>query len=147
MLQETTVNTVTRLFDNVRFVELERREDAYADLLIELWDAKETFGVVEQDVVPHRLVPEKWGRCRHLWCGFGYPVARGGRPVVCLGCTRFASQLMVEHPAAMQEAASIEDGLPAKHWQRMDGRVAKVLFERGVQLVEHVPPVRHLHDY
>jgi hypothetical protein len=125
------------------------RNDAYADLLVELWaeGADSGFAIVEQDIQVHAGVLPAWGRCRHRWCGFGYIVGyQDFQPGVYLGCTRFSDRVVRDHPDVMVEACSIDnDGLAAKDWRRMDVRVDKVLRSWGERPVMHSGQVRHLH--
>lgn len=147
MLRDETREACDRLLHGHRYVMLDQSDSAYADLLCQLWKQKETFAIIEQDIVINHYVPRKWAQCSDWWCGFPYQVNAAGPPIVCLGCTKFGAQLLAREPDAMEEAVMIDDGLPPRHWQRLDGRIGKVLAQRDYRALVHTPPVRHLHDY
>ena len=118
----------------------------YARLLRELWAARETFVVVEHDVVVHHTVLPDFDECPQPWCGFVYDMP-GGVVDAALGCTRFREELLTGEPDVMAVVSAKADDLPAGHWAHLDAHLRTVLESRGYTLHRHTPSVVHLHHY
>lgn len=118
---------------------------AYHDLIAALWDAREDFLVVEQDVVPSPEDVQSLLACPQPWCAFAYDYPPFGL-YAGLGCARFRSVVMKRWPQAMRFCALLSDEKHSrKHWCRVDGMLKQYLQERGVQ--QHIHGVcRHLHS-
>lgn len=116
---------------------------AYWELLGNLWEDGEDFLIVEHDVEIHAKVLPALTRCRHTWCGYPYDAV--GTPA--LGCTRFAAELLAEHPTAVEEAGKLSDGVvPQRDWRRLDTHLQQVLTDTyGLKVHRHLPPVTHHH--
>ena len=133
-------------------VDVSAHDEAYFDLLSDLWRAGEDFAIVEHDVVIHDQVIPQFEQCGQPWCLNAYP--RHDLPEFLLmgnlGCTRFTEELLLGEPDVLEEAIGIVTGMPPKHWVHIDDRIRFVLRQRrlvnGHLMVPHVhePPVRHL---
>lgn len=123
-----------------------RPASGYWDLLAELWKLPGDLVVVEQDIGLRAGVIEGFDACRRPWCGHPYRV--GSELVVALGCTRFTAELKAAQPDLLERVGQIsEPGMPAKHWRRLDVRLADQLRRRGYRVHEHEPAVAHYHRY
>ena len=126
-----------------RFVEVPKW-DSYAKLLIELWQAEETFVLVEQDIVVRPGVVDELLTCDQPWCGFLNDVGLGIWPT--LGCTKFDATYQRRFPGLIERAARIRiaDVRPG-HWRHMDVAIDRV-FHRELEIRgphAHAPAVAH----
>jgi hypothetical protein len=131
---------------------LGRTSDAYWRLLSDLWCAGEGFAIIEQDIELRAGVLESFEQCPEPWCLFAYAGAgwsTGGNPLFrqSLGCTRFATALLVAEPDLLSVVGSVSQGLPAKDWRRLDVTIAPALTNRCYAAHVHEPFVLHHHDY
>ncbi|MES1975758.1 MAG: hypothetical protein V4472_25145 [Pseudomonadota bacterium] len=137
--------TVAAVGDGARFVLIDPADDgAYSALLTDLWAKGADWSLLEQDVVPPYGWRAEFAACPWPWCVLE-PKLRPG--VAWLGCVRFRSELMAEHPDAMAEAQAIcDDGDVAWTWRKADVRFARVMDYRHVAAHFHGPRCEHLHD-
>lgn len=118
----------------------------YWGLLAELWRLPGDLVVIEQDIGLRVGVIEGFDACREPWCAHPYRIGR--HCVVALGCTRFTAALKVAQPDLLERVGQIGgDGIPARHWRRLDVRLAGELRRRGYAVHEHAPEVAHYHRY
>lgn len=129
-------------------------EEAYYRFLAEHWASGEDLLVVEHDIVLRGGVIDELEACPEPWCGFVHSI--GTQYLACLGCTRFRSGLICAAADAVVRAGEcrydpddpgrvVADGIGARHWVRMDVRLAAVLRDvYGYRVHEHWPPVEHL---
>lgn len=122
-------------------------DTAYWRLLAETWSEPGDLMVVEHDIGLRPGVVDGLAACREPWCGHPYRIHR--LIAVCLGCTRFTAGLKATEPDLLDAVGRIDndDGPPAKHWRRLDVRLADELHRRGYQVHEHQPQVAHYHRY
>lgn len=121
--------------------------DGYCRLLSDLWEAGETFAVVEQDIVVSPETLPALAGCTGDWCGFPFPYLASDA-YYGLGCVKFSAALLARIPDAMGRVALMHDEThPPRHWCRLDGWLQQVLRESGEKRCEHMPPVGHLHRY
>ena len=143
MLQPATVESLGDL-PGVRYSEIDPDDDAgYSRVLIALWEAGESFVIVEQDVAP----PPGWfyemDACPNRWCTRP-PAGRIG--LDWLGCARFSAPLLAEHPTIMADAMALtDDGDTPGTWRKADVRLARTLRVEHVAPCQHMPPVEHHH--
>lgn len=117
-------------------------DTSYGQLLRKLWNRQETFIVVEQDIAPRPGDLEKLVACEHGWCGFVHAI--GTIYTACLGCTKFSTEFIQEHPDLLERVWRIDyDGMRPGVWQRLDVRMDSLLNPEGVYIHEHWPPVAH----
>jgi hypothetical protein len=121
-------------------------DTAYWQLLQELWEQRESFIVIEHDVIPSEEGFQSLASCSQPWCACPIQIISRGM-VGTLGCAKFDSSLMEEFPTLMEEVgSSTTGGIVARHWTRLDVRIHEVLTHLGVQMHEHTDcPARHLH--
>lgn len=121
-------------------------DGAYWRLLAGAWRTPGDLIVVEQDIGLRAGVIEGLTACREPWCGHPYNAA--GRTLVCLGCTKFSAELKAAQPDLLAVVGLLGgDGLPARHWRRLDVRLGDELRRRGYRVHEHAPQVAHYHRY
>lgn len=139
--------------NGAQFVELLPNEpSAYYWALAVLWDgchnSNDDLMIVEHDIVPNESTLRGFLHCKRPWCLCPYSI--GGdvaSTAPMLGCVRFSARLIRRHWGALVEVGNIaDDGLPAKDWRRLDGRIARVLQARGCRPHRHGEVV-HLHPY
>lgn len=140
---------------SAEYIKLSEAQDAYWALFDSLWSARESFIVIEHDIEIHERVIRSLTYCPEPWCLFPYsgPPSNGGDPLfyMALGCTRFRSNLMVDHPDLV---SGIGLGQPPRfdiatfrNWRGLDGGIGGRLRERGHKPHVHWPAVLHHHDY
>jgi hypothetical protein len=122
-------------------------DTAYWQLLRDLWEHKEPFVIVEHDVVIHEQVIDGFARCGLPWCLHAYGRHRYPDRLLTnsLGCVRFNTSLMEDHPDLVIEAGRFVTGMPHRHYIHLDDCIFQVLkrLTYGEAHV-HTPPVRHL---
>jgi hypothetical protein len=144
-----------RYAPHAEFFGLSEHQDAYWRLLDTLWTQAESFILVEHDVEIHERAIRSLTYCPRPWCLFPYsgPRSDGGDSLfyMALGCTRFRSSLMVDHPDLI---SGIGTGQPPRfdiatfrNWRGLDGAIGGRLRERGEKPHIHWPEVLHHHDY
>lgn len=110
-----TVHLAIRSCGIVARTILLRGIDDYHALLLKLWSEKESFIIVEQDVIPTpEMIHELWN-CKHEWCGARYLIA-GGYMIQPLGCTKFSAKMIEACPRMIEK-------LPHKRWYSLDGDI------------------------
>ena len=125
--------------EGVEFLLVEMEDEGhYGRLLADLWDAGHGFTIVEHDVVPWPGALRQLAACERGWCGYEYPLGKRGKLGGALGCVRFSTRLIEEHPAL---AASWRDC----SWRELDGRVQADAGRAVGRDHYHVhrPPVAH----
>jgi hypothetical protein len=152
LLPYTRLHTATARLANLHApghvrARIDPRDDgAYWQLLATRWNQGADLVLIEHDIGIGPEVLPGFDACRQPWCGHPYPVA--GRVLVCLGCVRFTAALQRTEPDLLEAVGEVgEDGLPAKHWRRLDVRVGDELNRRGYRVHRHEPPVAHFHRY
>lgn len=112
---------------------------AYGRLLARLWRQGDGFVLVEHDIVPWPGAVSALSSCPEPYCGHRYQIA--GRLGGTLGCVRFSSALIAEHPDLPSRWAGT-------HWSNLDIKLTSGLWDVGVREYHlHEPPVAHLHVY
>lgn len=121
-------------------------EGAYGRLFRSLWAGRETFLILEQDVVPTGEQLSEIAGCGHGWCSFQYD--DGLYPIgPMFGLARFDRQTMWDHPYAAEVALVIGKRRDTEcEWWRVDSMVAKDLMIRRVDWHQHDPAVTHTHQ-
>lgn len=116
-----------------------RGDTGYPLMLSQLWEKRQTFIVVEQDVVPWPGAIAALEACPEPWCAHAYDTRyemEGGAPgdAVYLGCVKFASRLMHEVPNAWR-------CWQTPHWASVDTHISTVLRNAGFDVHQHRPAV------
>ena len=121
-------------------------DSAYFELLARLWHMRESFIVVEHDVIVTEAAIAGLIECPNTWCSCPYPWY--DRTLHGLGCTKFDAQIMQDLPELFDVIASDTNDLhPAKHWCNIDARMRRYLnsYMRNDHL--HTTLVKHLRPY
>lgn len=161
-LREETRRALAAFAPQVEYVDVSADDLAYWRLMARLWADGESLLLVEEDIEIHAHVIPQMEACAEPWCLFahelrfpafitmpdgttGYipPERRlvGAFFPLQLGCTRFAGDLMREHP-------DVVTGIPqaCRHWLGLDSHIGSELIRRGVSGPHaHSPPVPHHH--
>ena len=94
-------------------------DEAYWELLSDLWAKRETFTIVEHDVVIRPDTIDELANCSFDWCAFPIPYLSSTH--IGMGCVKFGVSLMQRFPDALDRVAPISDAKhPPKHWCRLD---------------------------
>ena len=126
-------------------VDVSRSEEAYWELLNELWEAQRSFIVVEHDVVVLPNTITQLVLCPESWCSF--PVEYFNGPYAGLGCAKFSETFIREHPTALAHIAGMsDDAHPPKSWCRLDGWLQQILGKEGARRHVHSGVLKHLRD-
>ena len=116
-------------------------DDAYWQVLSDLWRAGESFAIVEHDVVVHPTVFDGYDACPRVWCASPHRYVCGGDAgYYGMGCVRFRAELLRDNPNVMYDVAQMANaGHPPKHWCTLDAHLQTVLPRCRVT----VPDTRH----
>lgn len=141
-------------------VDVSARDTTYWRLICSLWQRRETFLLIEQDIEIHDDVLPQMEACPEPWCIFPYPgpqpprgwsqggldhLAYGSLPWPhdhllsrSLGCTKFSAELAAALPRLMWY-------LPETDWRTLDAEIHRTLVDLRVQPHFHLPPVLQHH--
>lgn len=126
-------------------VDVSGSDDAYWGLLSGLWAKRETFVVVEHDIVIPPTAIDELVNCPGEWCGFATPYV--GTLWVGLSCTKFEASLLKDFSGVLDEVATMSDvGHDQKHWCRLDAWIHSVLEREGVEQHPHRGRLGHHRD-
>ena len=121
-------------------------DEAYFDLLANLWGAAKTFVLVEHDIVVNETTIDELKVCDHDWCAMGFPY-RGEEKAYSLACTKFSAELIRKYPDLMEIVGQMSDSMhDPMHWCRLDMWMFMVLDQLGETRHEHArsQPVGHI---
>ena len=114
----------------------------YWRLLLALWGQRQSFILVEHDVVIDEHTLPSLARCPDLWCACPYPyistVSYG------LACVKFRREVMEKVPLLMEVVGcGTPRNHPAGHWCTLDQIISPVLWSLGVGRCQKHPLVGH----
>jgi hypothetical protein len=115
---------------------------AYYAALLDIWERRETFAVLEHDVVCRPDIITELEACPEPWCLYGYTdfCHEGCREAWRnqLGCTRFRAELIQAVPDAMTS-------IPESNWDwhEMCNGLGENLRAAGCTHHWHGPPAEH----
>jgi hypothetical protein len=120
------------------------KDTSYYDLLVEQWNKKESFCVIEHDVVVFPGALTELEQCSNLFCT---------RPYYCsvgwiedgLGCTRFSKELIELYPNFLSKP--FPDCCPhTEYYCGLDRLIAHRLQQLGIKPHVHLPGVSNLNE-
>ena len=116
-------------------------ESSYWRLLKRLWEERETFVLVEHDIIPWPGAIAALWACDSPWCTYEYPLENYSI-LAGFGCTLVRDVLMEAVPNVWDEA-------PETHWWGLDSWLShKSLSLLGRDKPHlHAPPVTHLNPW
>lgn len=118
-------------------------DESYWELLADLWAARETFVIVEHDVVIEPGSLRELDECDTWRCSI--PIEYMNGPYAGLGCTKFDARTIAARPNALERVAGMSDATHApKHWCRLDAWLQAVL--AGLPLHIHSGVLDHMRD-
>jgi hypothetical protein len=118
----------------------------YYDLLSDLWSHRETFAIVEHDVIVRPDSLDELEGCPEPWCAFTVPYFVGDYPG--LACTKFEASVMGGFPEAMSLVGTMSNAShPPKHWCTLDAFLMSLLYSRGFRKHVHEPALGHYREY
>lgn len=111
---------------------------SYSKFLCDLWKAKESFVLIEHDIVPWPGAIRQLIGCPKLWCSYQYPLAPYKlRPA--LGCMKVKDTVINHYPSL-----HLEHSWSGRHWSQMDGPVCSALENSVGKTHIHNPPLAHV---
>lgn len=119
-------------------------DEDYWGVLAVLWAKRETFCVVEHDVLVRHDTLDELENCPEAMCAF--PVPYFWSPVaVSLACVKFSAEVIARHPDLMQRVGEMSDeGHPPRHWCRLDMWIQMLIrpdaFHAHYPVLEHYRP-------
>lgn len=118
---------------------------AYANLLVVLWRRRETFIIVEQDMVPTPGQLRSLAECGHEWCGYSYFCGES-RVYMSFGIVRIDAKVMFDHPTLARQAAIVAGNphRPTPWWSLAENMAAKLMIT-GHTWHDHGGLVEHAH--
>lgn len=130
---------------DTEFVDISHSDGAYFDLVEKLWGLKETFIIVEHDIViwPGAL-HEIW-ECQEPLCAYQAPyniTPVGGRRGLSygLGCLKWHQSLQEDFPNLVNDWPRND-----RHWTRIDQVIVKKIAELNNDTIHyHWPAIGHL---
>jgi hypothetical protein len=119
-------------------------DDSYYQLLVELWRGRETFALVEHDIIPWPGALQQLENCPEAWCTFPYYCSVGWIEDG-LGCVKFGKELLVSHPSFLDEP------FPpccnhTKYYCGLDRLIAHRCEQLGIAPHVHAPGVVNLNE-
>jgi hypothetical protein len=131
---------------DVAFVDVSGSDDAYWQLLADMWAKGTGFLLVEQDIVVRPDSLSELELCHEPWCSFQVPYV--GRLYAGLSCAKFSAALISRYPDALERIAGLSDeDHPPSHWCRLDSHLqSHVLNPGGEEMHVHGPPLEHIRD-
>lgn len=121
-------------------------DDAYWATLADMWDAAESFTIVEHDVIIQPDTIAELALCEREWCSFLVPYFNG--PYAGLGCVKFTTPLIRRNPDALNVVAGMSDpSHEPKHFCRLDAWLQQTLGRAGEQLHIHDTILGHVRPY
>jgi hypothetical protein len=97
----------------------------YWIMLASMWEAGDTFIVLEQDKFPAPGALHELWECPRAWCTYPVPTRTGGvSPYPALACTKFDASLMRADPDLMTKVGELDLGFGVREWSRLDLAVA-----------------------
>lgn len=141
-LRKETLAAIVKSKCDYELVNVSGSDEAYWELLDDLWTRGETFAIVEHDVVIHPTAISELQQCGSSWCAFPTPYFYGTH--VGLGCVKFGSDLIKRFPSALDRVAELfDDKHPPKHWCRLDAWLQTRVLPQQERHV-HQPPIGHI---
>ena len=130
---------------DAEYVDVSSSDDAYWNLLSDLWTSGADFVVVEQDIVVHPTALDELDACPYDWCAFPYGYGHWGLHYG-LGCVKFSGALIKRNPDAILRVGVMSDGNHEKrHWCRLDCWLQEVVLPgNGEHMHKHETVVKHL---
>jgi hypothetical protein len=131
---------------DVAFVDVSGSDEAYWQLLADVWSKGAGFVLIEHDIVVRPGTIDALIACERPWCSYEVPYV--GRLYAGLSCAKFSAALIARYPDAWELIAELSDeGHPPKHWCRQDSWLqSHVLNPGGEEMHVHGPPLLHLRD-
>ncbi len=120
------------------------KDDSYHEMLLAQWKAKETFCIVEHDIVVWPGALNEMEQCLEPWCT---------RPYYCsvgwildgLGCTKFSQNLIELYPNFLSEPFPTCCS-HTRYYCGLDRLIAHRMQELGIKPHIHLPGVSNLND-
>lgn len=130
------------------WIDVAASDSAYYAALLDIWGSRETFALLEHDVICRPDVIRAFEECPEPWCSYGYSNIccqdeNGYSP--CqeawanqLGCVRFRKELIEAAPRALSS-------IPPEHWdwRNVCDRIGERLRAAGHSHHWHRPGVDH----
>ena len=112
-------------------VDVSDSDEAYWELLDDLWNYGQDFAIIEHDIVVSPGTLKSFEECPEPWCAARYPYLRGF--YAGLGCVRFRSSMMQAAPHLMDEVALLHNATHApKHYCTLDAWIQRQAREHGL---------------
>jgi hypothetical protein len=132
---------------DVAFVDVSGSDEAYWQLLADLWSKAQTFVIVEHDILVRPDSLDELVECHEPWCSFQVPYV--GRLYAGLSCAKFSAGLIARYPDALDIVGEIDEPPehPRRHWCRLDSWLQSHVLNPGGEIMHvHGPPLGHLRD-
>ena len=134
---------VATALPDAEWIDVSGSDEAYWEMFRTLWAARETFVVVEHDIVTTTDHIDDLLLCPSEWCASGYDFENLGM-IHGLGCAKFEASLMERLPDAFDVIGTWQTSEhPPRHWCSLDSWVQAYLGQQRVRCHHH-GVVRHL---
>lgn len=124
------------------WVDVSASDNAYYTALRDIWEQRESFAVLEHDVVCRPDVVDAFEECPEPWCIYGYSnICHPGCMEAwrnALGCTRFRAEILEAVPDAVSSIAP-----EAWDWHNLCDGIGNNLRAAGFTHHWHEPWVHH----
>lgn len=119
-------------------------DESYYELMCEMWKRRETFVVVEHDIIVWPGALTELENCSEPWCTLPYYCSVGWI-IDGLGCTKFGSDLLGRHSEFLQEPFP-RCCQHTKYYCGLDRLIAHRFEELGMRPHVHSPGVSNLNE-
>jgi hypothetical protein len=117
-------------------------DEAYWELLGDLWADRESFVVVEHDVILRPDTLDELADCPQAWCSFAVPYL--DTEYAGLACAKFSDEIIAACPDALDRVGRMSNAAhPPKFWCTVDAWLQVVLSSTSIPRHIHAPALGH----
>ena len=140
-LHRATVSSLATHAPSAELIDVSGSDFDYFAAVLERWTGDVDLIIVEHDQEIHGDVLPSFAACRRPWCVFPYDhMSMGNLLDSGLGCVRFTAELQ----QAVPFAALLDTEAPVPgSWRHLDGQIAALLDDAGIERHVHGPPIIH----
>jgi hypothetical protein len=144
-LAPETVDALTNAHAHFECYYVGGSDSSYWQLLDWLWTGNDDLTIVEQDIIVGESTIQSFEECGHRLCCAQYPYLQS-ETYSGLGCIRFRSAFIREHPRLWDRVAGYSDHKhPVKFWCALDAWMQRELRGAGLWPPHFHEAVGHLH--
>jgi hypothetical protein len=127
--------------NEVEFVDVSATQESYFWLMHRCWKEAQTFVVIEHDIVPWPGAIRAIHDCESILCAYQAPIGtfNGEYSGLGLGVWKLGKSLLEKFPD------HLDDPTLTRLWHKVDGEmISRLVYDKGIEIHYHHPPVVHL---